>query len=120
MWKIFFAYEDGSKVTITGKHKDIPLELAVKYYNEYAAGHVMRRCEYQQYPKNKYPAMYLMDKIEQLKDMREDEELQKMKLACMVCCPLCDEEKCVGRFNCETIKEYMEKENGLERVIWKD
>ena len=66
MWKIFFVYDDGSKTTITGKHKDIPLGLAVKYYNEYAAGHVMRRCEYQQYPKNKYPAMYLMDKIEQL------------------------------------------------------
>ena len=68
MWKIFFVYNDGSKATITGKHKDIPLRLAIKYFNEYAAGNVMRRCEYQQYPKNKYPAMHLFDKIEQLKE----------------------------------------------------
>lgn len=32
MWKIFIEYDDKSKLTITGKHKDIPVELANKYY----------------------------------------------------------------------------------------
>ena len=72
MWKIFFVYDDGSKITLTGKHKDIPLRLAIKYYNEYATGYAMRRCEYQQYPKNKYPAMDLIEKIEKLQE--EDNE----------------------------------------------
>ena len=36
---------------------------------------------------------------------------QEIKIACMVCCPICDEEKCVGRFNCEEIRRYMEKQN---------
>lgn len=31
MWKIFIEYEDGSELTISGKHKDIPEELACKY-----------------------------------------------------------------------------------------
>lgn len=31
-----------------------------------------------------------------------------MKTACMVCCPLCDEQKCVGRFNCKEIQTYIE------------
>lgn len=30
MWKIFIEYDDKSKLTITGKHKDIPVELANK------------------------------------------------------------------------------------------
>lgn len=36
MWKIFIEYPDKSKLTLTGKHRDIPLRLAEKYYNEYA------------------------------------------------------------------------------------
>lgn len=35
MWKLFFEYSDKSKCTLTGKHKDIPLRLAVKYHNQY-------------------------------------------------------------------------------------
>lgn len=35
MWKIFFEYSDKSKCTLTGKHKDIPLNLAIKYHNQY-------------------------------------------------------------------------------------
>lgn len=31
MWKIFIEYDDKSKITLTGKHKDIPLRLALKY-----------------------------------------------------------------------------------------
>lgn len=34
---------------------------------------------------------------------------QEIKTACFVCCPMCDEKKCVGRFNCEEIKRFMEK-----------
>lgn len=26
MWKIFIEYDDKSKLTITGKHKDIPVD----------------------------------------------------------------------------------------------
>lgn len=36
---------------------------------------------------------------------------QQIKIACMICCPMCDEKKCVGRFNCEEIKKYLEKFN---------
>ena len=33
MWKIKITYSDKSKCTLTGKSKDISLELAVKYFN---------------------------------------------------------------------------------------
>lgn len=36
MWKIFIEYNDKSNITLTGKHKDIPLELALKYNRLYA------------------------------------------------------------------------------------
>lgn len=36
-------------------------------------------------------------------------DIQLMKEACIVCCPLCDEDKCVGRYECEEIKRYMKK-----------
>jgi hypothetical protein len=41
---------------------------------------------------------------------------QEMKVACIVCCPMCDEDKCVGRFNCDEIKRYIRriaKEGGV-------
>lgn len=65
MWKIFITYDDRSKVTLTGKHKDIPLRLALKYHCKYVSG---KRCRaiYQQYPKKYYEPMDLMDKIEHL------------------------------------------------------
>lgn len=67
MWKIKIKYDNKSKVTITGKHKDIPLPLAVKYHNEYVSGKI---CEavYQQYPKKYHEEMDLFDKIEELKE----------------------------------------------------
>lgn len=37
---------------------------------------------------------------------------QEMKMATMVCCPMCDEDKCVGRFTCPEIKRYLEKLEG--------
>lgn len=65
MWKIFIEYDDKSKVTLTGKHKDIPLRLAVKYHQEYVSG---KRCKvvYQQYPKKDHDPISLFDKIEEL------------------------------------------------------
>lgn len=66
MWKIFITYDDKSKATLTGKHNDIPLELACKYYLEYVNGKSCIQSEYQQYPKKKHESMDLMDKIEQL------------------------------------------------------
>lgn len=68
MWKIFITYGDESKVTITGGHRDIPMELAWKYYNQY----VNRKRDnavyavYQQYPKKDHAPMELMEKIEKL------------------------------------------------------
>lgn len=34
---------------------------------------------------------------------------QLIKEATYVCCPMCDKEKCVGRFKCEEIKRYVEE-----------
>ncbi|MCA5962379.1 hypothetical protein LC724_21050 [Blautia sp. RD014234] len=50
MWKIRIKYDDKSKITLTGKGKDIDIGLAWKYYDLYVAG---RACsaEYQRYPK---------------------------------------------------------------------
>lgn len=72
MWKIFIEYSDKSKTTLTGQHKDIPLELAVNYYNMYVSGH---RCKatYQQYPKKNHKAMDLFEKIEEL-ELEEEKE----------------------------------------------
>lgn len=65
MWKIKIIYSDKSKITLTGKHRDIPLELALHYHNLYVKG---RYCEntYQQYPKKDYQSMNLAQKIEEL------------------------------------------------------
>lgn len=35
-----------------------------------------------------------------------------MKEACWVVCPWCDEPKCVGRFECEEVKKYVENLRG--------
>ncbi len=65
MWKINIIYSDKSKITLTGKHRDIPLELALHYHNLYVKG---RCCEntYQRYPKKDYDMMSLAQKIEEL------------------------------------------------------
>lgn len=65
MWKIFISYPDKSKLTLTGKHKDIPLQLAEKYYKDYA--NTVCNAVYQQYPKKDYAAVGLIKKIEQLR-----------------------------------------------------
>lgn len=65
MWKIRIVYSDKSKITLTGKQKDISYRLAIKYYKEY----VMGRCctaKYQRYPKKDYPEIYLDDKLAEL------------------------------------------------------
>lgn len=36
MWIIRIEYDDHSKCTLRGRHKDIPLRLAYKYYLQYA------------------------------------------------------------------------------------
>jgi len=50
MWKIRIIYSDKSKCTLTGKHRDIPLELAKHYYNQYVAEKQSKVVAYQQYP----------------------------------------------------------------------
>lgn len=60
MWKIFIEYDDKSKLTITGKHKDIPVELANKYYSSVC------NATYQQYPKKDHKPMSLATKIMEL------------------------------------------------------
>lgn len=72
MWKIFIDYPNKSKLTLTGKHKDIPLSLAEKYYNQYVAGRICKAM-YQRYPKKDYPAVWLFEKIEQLRREGENE-----------------------------------------------
>ncbi len=70
MWKIKVEYDDKSKLTLTGKHKDIPLRLALKYFHDYVNG---RRCKavYQQYPKKNHEEMSLPDKIEELESFAD-------------------------------------------------
>jgi len=65
MWKIRIKYDDKSKITLTGKGKDIDIGLAWKYYDLYVAG---RACsaEYQRYPKKDYPEITLQEKIKEL------------------------------------------------------
>ncbi len=72
MWKVFFVYSDKSKCTITGKHKDIPLDLAIKYHNQY--GIHAAQSTYQQYPKKDHEPMDLVEKIDRLTAEREEEE----------------------------------------------
>ena len=62
MWKIKIIYKDKSTCTLTGNHKEIPLELAVNYFNKYVADHVIRSARYQQYPKKDYSEMDLLEK----------------------------------------------------------
>lgn len=70
MWKIKIEYDDKSKMTLTGKHKDIPLRLALKYYHDYVNG---KSCKavYQQYPKKNHEEMSLSDKIEELESFTD-------------------------------------------------
>lgn len=70
MWKIFFEYSDHSKCTLTGKGKEIPLRLAVKYYKQY--GIHAEKSIYQQYPKKNNNPMDLLEKIEQLQMKASD------------------------------------------------
>lgn len=71
MWKIFIEYDDKSKVTLTGKHDDIPLHLAAKYHQMYVSG---RKCKsiYQRYPKKYFAPMSLFDKICELEEQQFD------------------------------------------------
>lgn len=65
MWKIFIEYDDKSKLTLTEKHKDIPVELANKYYREYVKNSVCN-ATYQQCPKKDHEPMSLATKIMEL------------------------------------------------------
>lgn len=76
MWKIFIEYDDKSKLTITGKHKDIPVELANKYYREYVKSSVCN-ATYQQYPKKDHKPMSLATKI--MKLQRGGEQWKKSR-----------------------------------------
>lgn len=72
MWKIKIEHDDKSRLTLTGKHKDIPLRLVLKYYNEYVFGRPsVCRATYQQYPKRSHKEMDLFDKIEELQEVGE-------------------------------------------------
>lgn len=75
MWKIFINFEDKSKITLTGKHNDIPLRLALEYNRLYANSSLCTSAKYQRHPKKNYPEMDLIDKIEEL-----DEELELLEV----------------------------------------
>lgn len=36
-------------------------------------------------------------------------EQEFIKKATLICCPLCDEKKCVGRHKCQEVKEQINK-----------
>lgn len=72
MWKIFITYNDKSKITLTGKQKDIPLRLALEYYRLYANGSSCSSAKYQRYPKKNYPEMDFTDKIEELENKKTE------------------------------------------------
>lgn len=76
MWKIFIEYDDKSKITLTGKHKDIPLRLALEYNLLYANFQSCIGAKYQRYPKKNYPEMDLMDKIEELEMLDSELEVE--------------------------------------------
>lgn len=73
MWKIKIEYDDHSKCTLTGEHKDIPLRLAEKYYDQYGNNPHCTKCEYQQYPVKKHKAMDLIEKIDELEEAEYNE-----------------------------------------------
>ena len=39
--------------------------------------------------------------------MSERIDDETMKVASWICCPMCDEKECVGRYNCIEIKNYI-------------
>lgn len=81
MWKIKIEYQDKSRVTLTGKHKDIPLWLAKEYFHDYVNG---LRCKaiYQQYPKKDYLEMDLSEKIEELSQTEAEDGKRKYVIVC--------------------------------------
>jgi vacuolar-type H+-ATPase catalytic subunit A/Vma1 len=72
MWKLKCIYEDGGRVTITGKDKAITKELYSKYMTLY--GNHANQALYQQYPKRKYrevdlklnPTLPLLEQIREI------------------------------------------------------
>lgn len=66
MWKLTIKYLDGGKVTIKGKHKEIPIELASDYYRQYKCDFPDRTAIYQEYPLKDNEPMRLIDKILEL------------------------------------------------------
>ena len=75
MWKIFIEYDDKSKVTLTGRGKDISYHLAVRYHRLYVNN---KKCTaiYQQYPKKEHPSMSLLEKIEELEQQLEQQGVE--------------------------------------------
>lgn len=64
MWKIFFKYGDGSKLTITNNASEITLEQAIKYHTRYG-DHAVNET-YQKYPKEKNQSKELPELIEEM------------------------------------------------------
>ena len=73
MWKIKITYTDRSKLALSGRHKDIPLELAIKYFNEYVANCAVYSAVYQQYPKKAHAEMALLEKIDELQEQEMED-----------------------------------------------
>ena len=106
MWKIFIEYNDKSKLTLTGKHKDIPVELASKYYIEYVKSSVCNAI-YQQYPKKDHEPMPLATKIMELQKgnvATGEEPLTLRELQQMAGRPVwCPEAESYGIIKCDDI-----------------
>lgn len=106
MWKIFIEYDDKSKLTLTGKHKDIPVELASKCYIEYVKSSVCN-ATYQQYPKKDHKLIPLTTKIMELQKgnvATGEEPLTLRELQQMAGRPVwCPEAESYGIIKCDDI-----------------
>lgn len=78
MWKVIIKYEDKTRLTLTGRQKDIPYRLAVKYQRLYVQNHLCIAM-YQQYPKKEHSAIPLSEKINQLEQAGIEEYEETLK-----------------------------------------
>lgn len=70
MWQIKIVYKDFSENIFKGIEADIDYTTAIDYYNNYVSNHNVFTATYQQYPINKHKRLDLIDKIEQLRQVK--------------------------------------------------
>ena len=112
MWKIKIIYKDKSTCTLTGSHKEIPLELAVNYFNKYVANRIIYSARYQQYPKKDYSEMDLLEKIEELWERERILTMKKNEASVII-----GNIPVNGKDGCYSITEYQEAKTVAVQAI---